>query len=369
MCISASGLLGDRRHVGRVAVADLDHGDAGEEVQVLVAVGVPQPRALAAHELDLVARVRRHDVVALERLQVRERHSDSAPWKIFVPVPPIVNSSSSRECGSRPSTMCAASTPCSTASTQAASFGRMPPVTDSSCAAHGLRPRLRDLRLRVARVGQPAGRVGQEDELVGTELLGDGARGVVGVHVVRVARQVAADRSDHRDVVLGDPPEQVAVDALDLPDEAEVAAAHRQLLADLEEVAVVARQADRRLAVAVQAADDVLVLLADQDHLRDLDGLGVGYAQALDELDLHPQALHVARDRRAAAVDDDRVHPDVLEEHDVLGEVLAQLLVDHRRAAVLDDDRLAVELPDVGQSFEECLDVAHQGPLRSCTPR
>ena len=48
-----------------------------------------------------------------------------------------------------------------------------------------------------------------------------------------------------------------------------------------------------------------------------------------------------------AAVHDDRVQPDVLEQHDVAGELLAQRRVGHRRAAVLDDHRLAVELADV----------------------
>ena len=36
----------------RVAVAEVRHRDAAQEVEVLVALGVPQARALAAHELD-----------------------------------------------------------------------------------------------------------------------------------------------------------------------------------------------------------------------------------------------------------------------------------------------------------------------------
>jgi hypothetical protein len=50
-------------------MAELRHGDAGEEVEVLVALVVPQPRALAAHELDRVARIGVHERVALECLQ------------------------------------------------------------------------------------------------------------------------------------------------------------------------------------------------------------------------------------------------------------------------------------------------------------
>ncbi|MFN8204153.1 MAG: hypothetical protein U0S48_16460 [Solirubrobacteraceae bacterium] len=70
------------------------------------------------------------------------------------------------------------------------------------------------------------------------------------------------------------------------------------------------RQADRRLAVAAEAQDDVLVDLADEHHLGDLDRVGVGDLQAADELDRHV-ALHAGGDLGAAAVDDHRVHADV----------------------------------------------------------
>ena len=62
-------------------------------------------------------------------------------------------------------------------------------------------------------------------------------------------------------------------------------------------------------------------------------------------------------DLGAAAVDDHRVQPDVLEQDHVRGEGLAQGFVPHRRSAVLDDDGLAVELADVGQGLEQHVDV------------
>jgi hypothetical protein len=61
-------------------------------------------------------------------------------------------------------------------------------------------------------------------------------------------------------------------------------------------------------------------------------------------------------------VHDDRVEPDVLQEHDVAGELLAQGRVDHRRPAVLHDDGLAVELADVRQRLEEGADVRMRFP-------
>jgi hypothetical protein len=111
--------------------------------------------------------------------------------------------------------------------------------------------------------------------------------------------------------------------------------------------------------VAAQAQHDVLVDLADQHHLGDLDRRLVADPQPRDELDRQVQALHVGRDVGPAAVDHDRVHADVLQEHDVAGELLAQLRVAHRRAAVLDDDGAAVELPDVGKRLEKGSDVPH----------
>ena len=65
------GLVAHRLHHARVAVAELRHRDAREEVEVLVALVVPEPRALAAHELDGVARVGVHERVALELLELR----------------------------------------------------------------------------------------------------------------------------------------------------------------------------------------------------------------------------------------------------------------------------------------------------------
>ena len=62
-------LLAHRLDHRRVAVADRANRDAGEEVEVLVAVGVEQPAALAAHELDRVARVRADHVIALQSLE------------------------------------------------------------------------------------------------------------------------------------------------------------------------------------------------------------------------------------------------------------------------------------------------------------
>src|SRR6266511_1163346 len=236
----------------------------------------------------------------------------------------------------------------------------------SHAAAHLRKPlahlpggRLRDAARGVVGLGPPALDVRQEDELESAERLCHGRRGGVRVDVVGVALDVGPDGGHHRDVVLGDVEEHVHIDGLDLAHEADVRLAARELLLHGEEASIVAAEPDRRLPVAVDPQDDVLVLLADEHHLRHLDGGLVRHAQAVHEADLHAEPLHVARDVGAAAVDDDRVHPHVLEEDHVAGELLAQLRLHHRGAAVFDHDGLAVELPDVRERLEQRCDVSH----------
>jgi len=76
--------------------------------------------------------------------------------------------------------------------------------------------------------------------------------------------------------------------------------------------------------VAVQAQDDLLVDLPDEDHLGHLDCVLVRYAQPADKLDGHAEALHVEELCPAAAVHHDRIQANVLEQHDVARELLAQ---------------------------------------------
>ncbi len=229
---------------------------------------------------------------------------------------------------------------------------------------------LSDQRVGVGGVGQPAGDVGEEDHLVGAERARDRAGGLVGVDVVGVPVAVGADGGDHGDVVRGDVVEHVDVDMVDAPDEADVLASGRAAAGDAKQRAVVAAEPDRGLAVAVDAQHDLGVDLADEHHLCDLDGRLVGDAQPADKLDGQSETLHVGGDVGAAAVHDDRVQADVLEQHDVARELLAQRLVLHRGAAVLDDDGLAVKLPDVRESLQQRAYIAHaRAPFMSCTPR
>src|ERR1039458_86648 len=123
------GLLAHRRHHARVTVTDVRDRDAAEEIEVLVAVLVPQMWALPANELHGEARVRSDHTRTLELLQLSQAHVAAS---ILVPIPASVNSSKSNECGVRPSRMCAALTPWWIASRQACNLGRIPPCRLSS---------------------------------------------------------------------------------------------------------------------------------------------------------------------------------------------------------------------------------------------
>ena len=182
---------------------------------------------------------------------------------------------------------------------------------------------------------------------------------------MRAALAVGADRGDDRDVVLGDVADDADVDALDPAHEADVLAARALHRADAEQQPVVAAEPDRGLPVAAEAQHDVLVDLADEDHLGDLDGLLVADPQPADELDRHVEALHVARDVRPAAVDDDRVQPDVLEQHDVARELLAQ-----RRVVIAAPPYLMTTvLPWNSRMYGSASRSACPTSLTSCTPR
>ena len=107
-------------------------------------------------------------------------------------------------------------------------------------------------------------------------------------------------------------------------------------------VAVLAAQPDGLAAGGVDVADDLLVDRAGQHHLDDLDGGGIGDAQAGGEFRLDAELLEHGRDLRAAAVHHHRIDGGLLEQHDVAGEIARQLLLAHGVAAVFDHDDLLV---------------------------
>ena len=59
-------------------------------------------------------------------------------------------------------------------------------------------------------------------------------------------------------------------------------------------------------------------------------------------------------------MDDDRVDPDRLQQHHVLGEIARRLRVAHRVAAIFHDERLAGIALQIGQRLDERLGLGEQ---------
>jgi hypothetical protein len=158
----------------------------------------------------------------------------------------------------------------------------------------------------------------------------------------------------------------LGVDRLHLAHEADVdhgpvgLAVHA--LAGAEEAAVLAREPHRPSSVQVDETHDLLVDLAHEDHLHDLDGLRVGDPHAAHELRGLAQPLHESPDLGPAPVHDHGPHADQLQEKHVLGELILEVGLLHGRTPVLDDEGLALEGPDVGQRLEEDLRPLHHRP-------
>jgi len=259
----------------------------------------------------------------------------------MVPIPESVNISSRMACGSRPSSTCARGTPPRTAVRQASIFGTIPPS----------RP----------------GSIGQQDQLRGTQRDRDrGGRGV-GVHVVDVAGLAPGHARDDGDATVGDQgADRPGIDRVDLADLAEVhwRAVHGGLGAGRrEQVGVLPGHPDRERPVPVDQADQVPVHLPGEDHPDHAHRLRRGHSQPRGERARDAQPAEVLADLRAAPVYHHRAQPGVPQEHHVLREREAQVLVGHGVAAELDHDGLAVELLQPGQRLDQGRRLGQRAPL------
>src|SRR5204863_2710929 len=111
-------LLGDRVDDGRMRVPERVHRDPADQVEVALAVGVPDVGALASSQRD-----RRGAVVVHQRrlpacltIYIGRDHSLSLSGSTMVRMPRLVKISSSTESASRTAITCAPSTPPCTAS-------------------------------------------------------------------------------------------------------------------------------------------------------------------------------------------------------------------------------------------------------------
>ncbi len=151
--------------------------------------------------------------------------------------------------------------------------------------------------------------------------------------------------------------DHLGVDLGDVADEAELGIACR----GTDQTAIHPADADGEPPVDVDRGDELRVDLTLEDHAGDVDGLGVGHAETVDEFGLLSEPFHQCGDLGTAAVHDDRAHADQPHQDDVLGEQAQRVVVGRpgeRIAAVLHHDGLADEPADVRQCLDEdgCLE-------------
>ena len=212
------------------------------------------------------------------------------------------------------------------------------------------------------------------------QLTGDFSGDEIGVDIQCFPIFSATDGGDDRDELR--PVERVqdiGVDPFDVADQAEVDDLRPVGFGTffdlakpfgLDQIAVLAGDADGVAAVPIDEGDDVLVDLAAQYHFHHVDHFFAGDALAVDEFRLNAEQLQRFADLRSAAVDNDGVDADVFHHHYVQCEVVFQLLGDHGAAAVFDNQGLVVKPFDEGEGFDQdfrFLDAFFHRSVRGCT--
>ena len=362
-----AGLLADGADQGRVTVAEGVHGDATDQVEVAVAVDVPDvaPTPVGQHQWREPEDPHDRALVALEQLVVARAHQDSSSATIMVPIPSEVKTSRSSECGWRPSMTWACGTPPSHGADARLELG------DHA----GVDPRQQLLRARrpsattAASRGRASRRRRPRRRSASTSLcaLSATASAAAAVSALMLSTWPSTSRSGATVETTGMRPASrmsctaAGVDRLDVTDESEVdllAVDVGAATARAEERGVLPRQPDRHRTVLVEQADELAADLAGEHHPHHVHDLGGGDPQATPELALQAEPVEHRGDLRTTAVHDDGTQPGIPQEGDVLGEGGLEVVVDHGVAAVLHDDERAPELLEPGQRLDEGLGLA-----------
>lgn len=214
-----------------------------------------------------------------------------------------------------------------------------------------------DEAVRVVHVLQDTGDVRELHEFLGLE--GDGyfRGGRVGVDVVavRVAVLAQSDRRDYGDEArVQKRLDDFWVNFRHLAHEAQIGSVLVDFLC-AEETRVNARKSDGFSALLQEDSHDVLVEFSGQNHLHDFHRLGIGVAESVHELGLLPHPVEHLVDFRAAAVDENDLDSDSVQENDVLHDSRFQILVEHSVPAVLHDDSLPDPMPEIRQRLNQNL--------------
>ena len=121
----------------------------------------------------------------------------------------------------------------------------------------------------------------------------------------------------------------------------------------LKQAAVHAAETDAAAACLLDQGYKVLVDLAAQHHLDDIHGFTIGIAQAVDKLALLADLSQHFIDLRAAAVYDNDLDADQIEQYQIVDDRVLQLLVDHCVAAVFYNNGLTVIFLNIRKCFDQ----------------
>ena len=135
--------------------------------------------------------------------------------------------------------------------------------------------------------------------------------------------------------------------------------------------AVHAGKTDRLAAVVLDVIDEGFVDLAREDHLNDLGSFFIRDAQTVDKFGLFADLLEHIADLGAAAVHEDDLDTDELQQNEIAHNSVAELFIDHGVAAVFDDNDLAVVFLEIGERLREneralCIGMDHGFLLIMC---
>ena len=112
-------------------------------------------------------------------------------------------------------------------------------------------------------------------------------------------------------------------------------------------------RSQRLTAQAAQLGHQVLIDLAAQHHLDDIHGFTIGVAQTVDKLALLADLSQHFIDLRAAAVYDNDLDADQIEQYQIVDDRVLQLLIDHCVTAVFYDNGLTVIFLNIRKRFDQ----------------
>ena len=212
--------------------------------------------------------------------------------------------------------------------------------------------------IRISRIN--AAHISQHQQLFCLQRTGNITGNNIGVNVIGFAIRTNAGRSDDGDIAaVQQAVDKVGVDMLHAADKADIYQINLavfinigQIFFSLQQLGILAVEADSLAAQAVQTANKVGIDFANKRHLCDSSGFSVSNAQTADKLALLAGLLQLTADFRTAAMNDYRTHTGILQEQNILQHLVLQLVIKHSITAILYDNGLIFKITEIRQCFD-----------------